>query len=202
MRRSKEDALQTREDLMNAALALFIKNGYSKTSQDDIVNELGLTRGAFQGHFSNKEDLFRQLMSQEFDFISGLVTDSFIRADDPALVLRSLLENVIDNFYSNKRFRNFVYLTWFRVEVDEKSKVLKDKTDFNEYFLEQVHQILKKARASGILAPSCTPKIAALQITALINGIYRLYFVTPNYLSDKRVAHRICRELTDQLFRS
>src|SRR5438105_837400 len=99
MRRTKQDALQTREDMLSTALELFIKHGYSKTSQEDIVQEIGLTRGAFQGHFKNKDALFAELMKQEFHFISNLVTDAFISHSDTREVIRFLMEKVIYNFY-------------------------------------------------------------------------------------------------------
>ena len=46
MRRTKEDAQQTRESLLDAAECLFAERGVSRTSLQDIAKAAGVTRGA------------------------------------------------------------------------------------------------------------------------------------------------------------
>jgi TetR/AcrR family acrAB operon transcriptional repressor len=46
MRRTKEDAEQTRQDLLDAALTIFSKKGYTATRLEDIAKVAGVTRGA------------------------------------------------------------------------------------------------------------------------------------------------------------
>ncbi len=200
MKRTKEEAKITKDNLMNKALRIFIKKGYSQTSQEDIVNALNLTRGAFYGHFKSKEDLLKQLMTQELKFISALITDSFIDHSDEEVRLQKLLSNVIDNFYNNKRFRDVIELSWFRLEVDLCSYVLKDKTDFNEFFIEETHKVLLQAQKSGKLKKSIKPLETSIHIACMVTGIYRLYFVAPAYLRNKETAHRICSDYIAQLF--
>ena len=58
MRKTKEEAQQTRSNLLNAALNVFYERGVSKASLDEIAKTAGVTRGALYWHFKNKEDLF------------------------------------------------------------------------------------------------------------------------------------------------
>ncbi|MBQ9725354.1 MAG: TetR family transcriptional regulator [Neisseriaceae bacterium] len=58
MRRTKSDSLQTRADLIVAALDLFDEQGVSKTTLAQVAAKAGVTRGAVYWHFKNKEDLF------------------------------------------------------------------------------------------------------------------------------------------------
>ncbi|MDH4764171.1 TetR family transcriptional regulator [Pseudomonas sp. CBMAI 2609] len=46
MRRTKEDAEYNRQTILDAAEALFITNGVSRTSLEMIARECGFTRGA------------------------------------------------------------------------------------------------------------------------------------------------------------
>ena len=48
---------ETRERLLDAAIALFLRQGYAGTSLDDILRDTGLTKGAFFHHFRSKSDL-------------------------------------------------------------------------------------------------------------------------------------------------
>jgi AcrR family transcriptional regulator len=200
MKRTREEAAATKASILNKALELFIRKGYSNTSQEDIVFALGLTRGAFYGHFKSKEDLFRQLLNEEFGFISNLAAESFIEHANVKIQIEKLLENVIRNFFDNIRFRNFIELTWFRLELDPDSETFKAKTCFNEFFIEQLEGLIQKASDSGLCHPSVVPLEAAIQVTTMVNGIYRLHFITPRYLGDKNQALKVCRSFTRLLF--
>ena len=57
MRRSKEDAAQTRQDIVEAASRLFRKRGIGSVSVADVMGELGLTVGGFYRHFDSKDAL-------------------------------------------------------------------------------------------------------------------------------------------------
>lgn len=62
MRRAKEDMLQTRQIILKSAFKKFYEQGYESTTLADIVEDVGLTRGAVYWHFKNKEALFRAVV--------------------------------------------------------------------------------------------------------------------------------------------
>lgn len=64
MRRTKTEALKTKEYLMLAALDTFYKKGIARTSLNEIAQAAGVTRGALYWHFKNKEDLFESSFMQ------------------------------------------------------------------------------------------------------------------------------------------
>lgn len=63
-KRTKADANQTREDLIQAATQLFEANGYANTSINDICDVLGITKGALFHHFKNKQDVFLEIWTR------------------------------------------------------------------------------------------------------------------------------------------
>lgn len=63
-RRTKEEAQQTRCNIMSTALNLFCQQGLAKTSLTDIAKAADLTRGAIYWHFKNKEELFVSLWEE------------------------------------------------------------------------------------------------------------------------------------------
>ncbi|WP_062047417.1 TetR/AcrR family transcriptional regulator [Bacillus sp. JCM 19034] len=58
MKRTKEEAEVTIENLISIARKQFTLRGYHKTSLEDLVKEAGVTRGALYHHFKNKKGLF------------------------------------------------------------------------------------------------------------------------------------------------
>ena len=63
MRRTKEDAEQTRKDILAAAMDIFSEKGYSKTTFDEIAKHVNLTKGAVYWHFRNKPDIVAALIN-------------------------------------------------------------------------------------------------------------------------------------------
>ena len=64
VRRTKEDALATREAIMEAAAVLFEQQGVSGTTLQHIATAAGVTRGAIYWHFIDKSALFTALMER------------------------------------------------------------------------------------------------------------------------------------------
>ncbi|UTW10314.1 TetR family transcriptional regulator [Marinobacterium rhizophilum] len=64
VRRTKEEALETRNSLITAALEQFCEKGIARTTLSDISAAAGVTRGAFYWHFKNKAQLFEALWAQ------------------------------------------------------------------------------------------------------------------------------------------
>jgi len=62
MKKAKEDALLTREDIIDAGFKCFDKNGFKRSSLDMIAKEAGVTRGAIYWHFKDKSELYREVV--------------------------------------------------------------------------------------------------------------------------------------------
>ena len=63
MRRTKEDAEQTRRAILASAMDMFYEKGYSKTTFDEIAKRIGLTKGAVYWYFRNKPDIVAALIN-------------------------------------------------------------------------------------------------------------------------------------------
>jgi len=57
MRVTREQSAANREQIVEAASALFRKHGFDGVGVDDITKAAGLTHGGFYGHFKSKDDL-------------------------------------------------------------------------------------------------------------------------------------------------
>ncbi|MGO4390218.1 TetR family transcriptional regulator [Variovorax sp. M-6] len=63
-RRTKEEAQETRNRLLDAAEVLFQAQGVSQTSLQQIAHQAGATRGAIYWHFKDKAALFNAMMER------------------------------------------------------------------------------------------------------------------------------------------
>ena len=61
MRRTKEEAEQTRRRIMQAALRTFHRRGIARTTLEQVARAARVTRGAIYWHFSGKQALLRAI---------------------------------------------------------------------------------------------------------------------------------------------
>jgi TetR/AcrR family transcriptional regulator, transcriptional repressor for nem operon len=76
MRKSKQDAAETRRRIIIAAAAEFRRNGITDTSNSDLMAAAGLTHGGFYRHFQSKG----QLVAEACDAAVRSMVDTFAAA--------------------------------------------------------------------------------------------------------------------------
>ncbi len=59
--RKQRDPEKTKFEILDAAEKLFLEKGYDKTTIADIVDEIGMTKGAIYHHFKSKMDILENL---------------------------------------------------------------------------------------------------------------------------------------------
>lgn len=57
---SPEHKKQTRDKILTSASRLFTHQGFDKVSIDQVMQQAGMTRGAFYKHFSSKSELYSE----------------------------------------------------------------------------------------------------------------------------------------------
>ncbi len=185
MKKSSEESQKTKERIIESALYTFLEKGYSQTSVEDIVTPLKLTRGAFYWHFKDKDDLFKSIMhmeqSQRVNAMNSIISEN----KDERKKLESIMINIIDNFYENERYRSFIKLRWFRIEHDPNKFALPITMQMNQTTESALFNTIESAKEKGMLVDNIVPFEIASHLIALINGIYRMYFVGPEFFLTK-----------------
>jgi AcrR family transcriptional regulator len=96
-RRRQEDRTQaTRAALITTARRLFAQRGYHGVPAEEIVAAAGLTRGALQHHFGDKQALFRAVFEQLETEISTQLATAVARAPDGWAAATAALSAFLD----------------------------------------------------------------------------------------------------------
>lgn len=64
-KKTKVDALKTRQHLIETAIVQFALRGVANTTLNDIADAADVTRGAIYWHFENKTQLFNEIWLQQ-----------------------------------------------------------------------------------------------------------------------------------------
>lgn len=64
---------QTLEQILLVSTELFKEKGYEKTSIQDIIDEIGMSKGAIYHHFKSKEEILHAVMEQQFSYANQML---------------------------------------------------------------------------------------------------------------------------------
>src|SRR6476619_2707689 len=70
---------QTRAKVLAAARRLFSEAGYEGATIRDIASAAGMSTGAVFANFSDKSDLFREIMSDDMEALNAAMRDAASR---------------------------------------------------------------------------------------------------------------------------
>lgn len=88
---------QTRNDILEAARALFYRRGYAQTSFSDIVNQTGIQRGNIYHYFKTKDDILDAVVEQLASEYRVALSEWDKALPDPRDRLRRFVQMVKDN---------------------------------------------------------------------------------------------------------
>jgi AcrR family transcriptional regulator len=89
----------TKQQIIDTAFRLIAEKGYDAMSIDDIMSEIGKTKGAFYTHFQSKEDLLYEVMRTRLDRNFGEIAGETLKKlkeeqCDVREILRQMLRQV------------------------------------------------------------------------------------------------------------
>jgi AcrR family transcriptional regulator len=99
-----------RKMIMQAALKIFSKKGYSPAVLDEVAQEAGIAKGTLYLYFKDKEDLFYSTLMSVIDNLAGLMEERISEDLNPVEVLEMISLTQIQYFSRNREFFN-IYLT-------------------------------------------------------------------------------------------
>lgn len=93
-----------RSELANAALKLFVEQGFEATTVEQIASETGLSRRSFHRYFSSKEDVLGQWFAEMGEQIAAALT-ARPAEEHPWLALRRSFDDLVHNMSARPEAR-------------------------------------------------------------------------------------------------
>ncbi|GBD97569.1 putative HTH-type transcriptional regulator YttP [bacterium BMS3Abin06] len=93
----------TREKLLDAAEALFLKKGYEKVNVRELTEVAGVNIASVNYHFKGKRKLYREVLRRKFSDIAKRKVDALSRVINKQEVpeLRKIIEVYVSDFLGN-----------------------------------------------------------------------------------------------------
>lgn len=164
--------MDSKERILNVAFNLFLQKGYRDVSLNDIVAEVGLTKGAFYHYFDGKEQLFTQVIDGYFPSLNKHIYEQLPQVHLEMFITgyQKVLTEQIDRLSKDAAKGNTVSLSYYYLAFD----ALRILPDFGEKMQEiQLREertwteVINNAKASGEVKDSIdSHEIAKLFISA------------------------------------
>lgn len=169
MRRSKEDAEQTREAILDAAEQLFCEQGVSAATLEKISRRAGVTRGALYWHFKDKLDLLHALHARSLSPQKQMIRMAAQEGhDDPLGLLEQVTDGVLTSFEQDLRQqRLFIILT----SRSDDAESIAWTQEMNADMFVTLSTLIGHAHDQGSLSPDFSPMETAGIMMATMNGL-------------------------------
>ena len=159
---------KSKNQILDAALKVFVKKGYAETRMEDIVLNSGLSKGAIYHHYSSKRDLFLSLIDywESNSFPNFIDTDySNLSASD---TLRDVVSEIVKTF-KNKKYVFLAELEFWSLANHDPDVRDKTKTIYNKllnFFKGVVNKGIENKEFKDL-----NVEVAALSIMTSVQGV-------------------------------
>ena len=183
VRRTKEDAMETRAKLLDAAELLFGKNGVAHTSMAQVAEQAGVTRGAIYHHFRHKQDLIESLMDRvrlPIDEMREHIAE--LKDYDALKEIRKRTIEFLTRIQSNERVQALASILLHKCEyVDEVNPIKLRHVSGRNECIEDFETLFEKALQDQQLKPETDPRMAVIGLFGMVDGLIYNWLLDSNY---------------------
>lgn len=180
VRKTKQEAMATRDAILDAAERVFHRQGVGRSSLADVAHEAGVTRGAIYWHFANKAELFGAMMQRAVEPLEALEAADYGTCDAPLDELRRCLLAVLARILAEPRYLRVFSIAWHKCEyIDELVPIVDRCLEAGDRHLDRIESAFRAAQYRGQLPKSVDPRRAAMGLHTLVDGLIANWSMQP-----------------------
>ncbi|KPU89746.1 TetR family transcriptional regulator [Variovorax paradoxus] len=179
-RRTKEEALATRNRLLDAAELLFQAQGVSQTTLQQIAQQAGATRGAIYWHFKDKADLFNAMMERVILPLEAPPKAAAVGHDDPLAEIEEGMVHALTLMTTDPQVRRVFDVATHKVEyTHDMASVQQRHLDARNACVGDFEKALRLAARRARIRLPVPGSVAAQGLHALISGLIQNWLLDP-----------------------
>ncbi len=183
VRRTKTEALETRNRLLDAAERLFQTKGVSGTTLADIATAAGATRGAVYHHFRDKAHLFNAMMERVTMPLEASLAEVGQMApanDDPLRSLRDSMTRALRQTAHDERTRRVFEVATHKVEYTDEMQAVRDRhLQVRNECMAMTRAALREAVRRQDVTLNVPLATAALGLHVIVDGLIQNWLLDP-----------------------
>ena len=199
VRRTKEEAQETRNRLIDAAERVFHDKGVAHASLEEIAAAADMTRGAIYWHFKDKAELFDAMMQRVVLPVEAMLEGAdCCEQANPLELLRRATVDVLLRCARDARTQRVFDIAYHKCEYVGDAIGVRDRHVASQQdCLGTIEAGFRSCVKFGQLPKSVDPREAAIGVLSLVSGLIANWVLAPKTFSLERHA----QSLVDTYFR-
>jgi AcrR family transcriptional regulator len=183
-------ALETKNNLIDAALVVFSKKGYAASTTKDIAKEAGVTDGLIYHYFKSKEDLLwavidKHTLNHELNKVAAVAGQ-----DEP---LEAILFRIIDSLFDLLHAKAELIVMFFG-EAQRNSAVQEHLSQLIQQGIDIFHRLLSKRIDEGTL-------YLETAIRNLLSSLVMYFLTNDRFVNDVDQRKKYIKVTVDQFLK-
>jgi AcrR family transcriptional regulator len=163
----KEPKEQRTEEIINAAVDVFLDKGYESTSMESIAERAGISKGGLYHHFSGKDEIFLYANQKLNEPIIAMMQNA-LDNPSPQQALNDYINQYIDYWSRHKREIEFFYLSMTKAMKSAELRSLYE--DYLEEYIAFFESIFKSGIDKNEFIDH-EPRSNAIVLIAALDGL-------------------------------
>lgn len=156
------DNIQSKRDLiLSTARDILIKQGYTKTTLDDIASALGMKKSSLYYYYQNKDALLEDVIKNEKEKYIFLITEALSKDDN--IVNKIINYEIVKSNYIKSVIK--LHDTSVNIFIELKNKIFKTANEIYEKEISLLSRVLCDSIKKKEIKKCDTKKIANILIT-------------------------------------
>lgn len=162
----------TKTEILNSAMRVFARKGYRAASLKEILQDVGITKGAFYHHWQSKEDLALELVKLIEEDYNRRAAEYLKDARSAWDRIDGSLELVAElNEDDNRPYRD-VWLSLMFYLPERAERLSRQTIRQNMQYLKHWTSLLEEGQAEGSVRTDQPASILAEMLQAFLSGIH------------------------------
>jgi TetR/AcrR family transcriptional regulator, fatty acid metabolism regulator protein len=165
--RNQQNAAERRRQILDAAVAVFARQGFNQCRVSDIADEAGVAYGLVYHYFRSKDEVLDTLFLERWNVLLQVIRDLDGRDLAAREKLTAIASFIVDSYRHDPDLMKVIIV-----------EVTRAANSFGRTHLDQIRQaydlieaIVAKAQADGEFKDTVTPQFAALAFYGAIEQV-------------------------------
>ena len=179
---------RTRTDIIEAAHRLFVEQGYHGTSMRQIAEEAGIALGGIYNHFSGKEEIFENVITEFHPFFRLLPVLVEVEGETVEDLVRNTARTIMEHLRQQPEFFNLMFIELVEFKARHIPQV------FDKLFPRGLGFMQRLTEAKGTLRDIPLPSILATFFGMMVANFVLQSFAGPdksNMLNEEVADHMV-----------
>jgi TetR/AcrR family fatty acid metabolism transcriptional regulator len=185
------DKEKKRIKIMQAALKIFSRKGYSPAAVDEVAREAGIAKGTLYLYFQDKEDLFFSTIMYVFDNLASMMESNINESANPLEILENLAFCQLQFFSQNRDFFGI-----FQTVLNENllsthkkmfNEILKKKTGLLDY----ESKIVDRGKREGFIRKDIETQDIVISFDGMVGNTIKLMGCSGDPVAAVNVENRV-----------